>query len=136
MASVNNPVASGFVASLAKPGGNITGITTQSEVVLGKLIAILHEIAPRVRRIAFLLNESNPNEPVFWAAAQSACATLDLTALRIVANAKPEFGAAVGEIIRQDARCRRSRGPALSQRARQPSNDDARHPASRGVCVA
>jgi len=103
MASVNNPVAAGFVASLAKPGGNITGITTQSEVVLGKLIAILHEIAPRARRIAFLLNESNPNEPVFWAAAQSACAMLDLTALRIVANAKAEFGAAVGEIVRQDA---------------------------------
>jgi putative ABC transport system substrate-binding protein len=101
MASVNNPVASGFVASLAKPGGNITGITTQSEIVLGKLVGILHEIAPGARRIAFLLNESNPNQPVFWAAAQSACATLDLAALRIVANAKAELGAAVGEIVRQ-----------------------------------
>ena len=101
MASVNNPVANGFVASLAKPGGNITGISTQSEAVLGKLVGILHEVAPGARRIAFLLNENNPNHPVFWAAAQSACAALDLSALRIVASARAEFTAAAGEIVRQ-----------------------------------
>ena len=101
MASVNNPVANGFVASLAKPGGNITGIATLSEDVLGKLVGILHEISPGARRIAFLLNENNPNHAVFWAAAQSACATLDLSALRVVASAKAEFGAAVAEIVRQ-----------------------------------
>jgi len=67
MASVNNPVGNGFVASLAKPGGNITGITTQSEEVLGKLIGILHEVTPGARRVAIMLNESNPNHPVFWA---------------------------------------------------------------------
>jgi ABC-type uncharacterized transport system substrate-binding protein len=39
------------------PGGNITGISAQQEEVLGKLIEILHEAAPRARRIAFLLNE-------------------------------------------------------------------------------
>ena len=68
MANVNNPVGNGFVASLAKPGGNITGITTQGEEVLGKLIGILHEVTPGARRIAIMLNESNPNHPVFWAA--------------------------------------------------------------------
>jgi putative ABC transport system substrate-binding protein len=46
MVSVNNPVGNAFVASLAKPGGNITGITTQTEELLGKLIGILHEVAP------------------------------------------------------------------------------------------
>ena len=70
MASVNNPVGNGFVASLAKPGGNITGITTQSDETLGKLIGVLHELAPSARRIAILLNENNPNHAVFWAAAQ------------------------------------------------------------------
>ncbi len=40
----------------------------------------------RARRVAILLNESNPNHPVFWAAAQSGCAALDLVALRVVAN--------------------------------------------------
>jgi putative ABC transport system substrate-binding protein len=103
MASVNNPVANGFVASLAKPGGNITGIATLSEAVLGKLVGMLHEVAPGARRIAFLLNENNPNHLVFWTAAQSACAALDLSALRVVASAKAEFGAAAAEIVRQRA---------------------------------
>jgi putative ABC transport system substrate-binding protein len=98
MGSVNNPVGNGFVASLAKPGGNITGMATQSEEVLGKLIGILHEVAPGAQRIACLLNENNPNHPVYWAAAQSACAALDLVALRIVASAPAQLGAAVGEI--------------------------------------
>ncbi len=100
MASVNNAVGSGFVASLAKPGGNITGITTQSEEIVGKLIGLLHELAPGARRISVLLNESNPNHPVFWSAAQSACATLDLVALRVVANTPTQFGAASDQMVR------------------------------------
>ena len=101
MASVSDPVGNKFVASLAKPGGNITGVTAQQEEVLGKRIGILHDIAPGATRIAILLNESNPTYAVFWAAAQSACASLDLVALRIVASAPAQFDAAVGEIVRQ-----------------------------------
>ena len=101
MAGVSNAVGARFVASLARPGGNITGITGQQEEVLGKLIGILHEVAPRARRIAILLNESNPSHAVFWAAAQSACAALDLVALRVVASAPAQLGAAVEQIVRQ-----------------------------------
>jgi putative ABC transport system substrate-binding protein len=101
MAGVSNAVGAGFVASLAKPGGNITGFTSQQEDVLGKLIGILHEVTPGARRIAILLNESNPSHALFWAAAQSACAALDLVALRVVASAPAQLGAAVGEIVRQ-----------------------------------
>ena len=101
MASVNNAVGNGFVASLAKPGGNITGITTQGEETLGKLIGILHEVAPGARRVAIVLNDGNPNHPVFWAAARSACAALDLVALRVVANTPAQFGAASEQIVRQ-----------------------------------
>ena len=101
MAFGANSVANGFVASLAKPGGNVTGITNQQEDVLGKLIEILHEVAPGARRIAILVNENNPSDAVFWAAAQSACAALDLVALRVVASAPAQFGAAIGEIVRQ-----------------------------------
>jgi putative ABC transport system substrate-binding protein len=103
MASVGNAVGSGFVASLGKPAGNLTGITTQQEEVLGKLIGILHEVAPGVRRIAIVLNETNPTHPVYWSAAQSACAALDLVALRVVASVPTQLGAAVAEIVRQRA---------------------------------
>jgi putative ABC transport system substrate-binding protein len=74
MANISNAVGNRFVASLAKPGGNITGITSQFEEVLAKVIEILHEVTPGARRIAILLNESNPSHAVFWAGAQSACA--------------------------------------------------------------
>jgi putative ABC transport system substrate-binding protein len=57
---VADPVSSGFVVSLARPGGNITGTVSQSEQVFGKLIQILHEVTPSARRFAILLNESNP----------------------------------------------------------------------------
>ena len=96
-------MGSGFVASLGKPAGNLTGITTQQEEVLGKLIGILHEVAPGVRRIAIVLNETNPTHPVYWSAAQSACAALDLVALRVVASVPTQLGAAVAEIVRQRA---------------------------------
>ena len=101
MASVNNAVGNGFIASLAKPGGNITGITTQSDETLGKLIGVLHELAPDARRITVLMNENNPNQAVFWAAAQRACSALDLVALRVVANTPAQFGAASEQIVRQ-----------------------------------
>jgi len=58
LAGVGNAVGVGLVASLAKPGGNITGFTAQQDEVLGKLIGILHEISPGARRIAILLNEA------------------------------------------------------------------------------
>jgi putative ABC transport system substrate-binding protein len=103
MTSINNAVGNGFVASLAKPGGNITGIAVLQDEVLGKLIGILHEVAPGARRIAILLNEANPNHAVFWAAAQSACAALDLVALRVVANTPAQFAAAGEQIVRQRA---------------------------------
>jgi putative ABC transport system substrate-binding protein len=103
MSSVNNAVGNGFIASLAKPGGNITGITTQSDETLGKLIGILHEVVPGAQRVAIVLNEDNPNHVVFWAASQRACAGLDLVALRVVANTPAQFGAATEQIVRQRA---------------------------------
>ncbi len=101
MAGVANAVGAGLVASLAKPGGNITGFTSQQDEVLGKLIGILHEVAPRARRIAILLNDSNPLHAAYWAGAQSACAALDLVALRAVANAPAQLGTAVEHMVRQ-----------------------------------
>jgi putative ABC transport system substrate-binding protein len=103
IAGVSNAVGAGLVTGLAKPGGNITGFSSQQEEVLGKLIGILHEVAPGARRIAILLNESNPSHAVFWARAQSACAMLDLVALRVVASAPAQFSAAVEQIVRQRA---------------------------------
>jgi putative ABC transport system substrate-binding protein len=101
MAGVSDAVGAGFVGSLARPGGNITGFTSQQEEIFGKLIGILHEVTPGARRIAILLNESYPSHALFWAGAQSACAALDLVALRVVASAPAQIGAAVEQIVQQ-----------------------------------
>jgi putative ABC transport system substrate-binding protein len=55
-ASVADPVGSGFVASLARPGGNVTGFTILEGSLAGKWLELLKEIAPRVVRVAFLFN--------------------------------------------------------------------------------
>jgi len=101
MAGLANAVSSGFVPSLAKPGGNITGLTSQQDEVLAKLIGILHEVAPGARRIAVLVNENSPMHAAYWAGAQGACAALDLVAQRFVASTPVQLGAAVEQILRQ-----------------------------------
>ena len=101
MTGVGDPVGSGFVASLAKPGGNITGISSQAVELLGKQIQILHEVTPLSRRIAILSNEGHPSHAAYRAAAQRACAALGLTAVWVVASAPAELAGAVEQIVRQ-----------------------------------
>src|SRR5262249_32180118 len=55
-AVVADPVGSGFVASLARPGGNVTGFTLTEPTMASKWLELLKEIAPHVSRVAFLFN--------------------------------------------------------------------------------
>jgi len=55
----NDPVGSGFVASLARPGGNVTGLSNQAVDVAGKRFEILREVVPGLRRIAVMGNNGN-----------------------------------------------------------------------------
>jgi len=113
MAGLTNAVSIGLVAGLAKPGGNITGYTSQQDEVVGKLIGILHEVAPGARRISILVNENSPIHAAYWAGAQSACAALDLVAQRVVASTPAQLGAAVGEIVRQRSQAVAVTGDAM-----------------------
>jgi putative ABC transport system substrate-binding protein len=103
MVNVVNPVANGFAASLARPGGNITGLTNQQEDVLGKLVEFLHQLVPQARRIAFAFNENNPSYAAYRLAAQQACSTLGLTALFVDASSGVHLPAAVEQIRAQRA---------------------------------
>ncbi len=60
MAFDNDPVSSGFVASLARPGGNITGSSTLYPEISGKQLEFLKEIVPRLSRVAVLGSSTNP----------------------------------------------------------------------------
>src|SRR3954453_11511926 len=59
MAGVSDPVGIGFVASLARPGGNITGVSNQTGELGGKFFQILQELRPGLSRIAILWNPDN-----------------------------------------------------------------------------
>ena len=56
----NDPVADGFVASLARPGGNITGLATLAPEISGKLLELLKEVVPRLFRVAVLGTSTQP----------------------------------------------------------------------------
>jgi putative ABC transport system substrate-binding protein len=60
MAQDSDPVGSGFVASLARPGGNITGLSTLAPEISGKQLELLKEIVPRLSRVAVIGNSTNP----------------------------------------------------------------------------
>jgi putative tryptophan/tyrosine transport system substrate-binding protein len=55
-----DPVGSGLVASLARPGSNVTGMSTQQADATGKRLDLLREVLPRLRRLAILVNVDNP----------------------------------------------------------------------------
>ena len=62
MGQDTDPVGSGFVASLARPGGNITGLAALSSEMSGKQLEILKEIVPRLSRVAVIGNSTNPGD--------------------------------------------------------------------------
>ena len=103
MVAASNALDSGFVASLAKPEGNITGVSNQREEALQKLIEILHEVLPDARRIGILLNDRNPSYRTIAAAALSACSALHLVALPVVASDGKHLAEALAEIARQQS---------------------------------
>jgi putative ABC transport system substrate-binding protein len=62
MGQDTDPVGSGFVASLARPGGNITGLSALSPEMTGKQLELLKEIVPRLSRVAIIGNSTNPGD--------------------------------------------------------------------------
>ena len=97
MVTVSNPVANGFAASLARPGGNITGRSNQAEDVLPKLVEFLHLLAPQARRFGFLLNENNPSYEAYRQAVRTACAGLGLSATLVSASTAARLPGAVAQ---------------------------------------
>jgi putative ABC transport system substrate-binding protein len=85
LAAAGDPVGNGLVASLARPGGNVTGFSVQLPDTAGKRIELLRELVPNLRRLAVLGNSSNPVVALEFGAVQSAARTLGVDTVR------PEF---------------------------------------------
>jgi putative ABC transport system substrate-binding protein len=73
-----DPLGTGLVASLARPGGNVTGMSNQSADLAGKRLGILQEVAPGMRRLAILANAEYPGRTSEIADMQAAARTVGL----------------------------------------------------------
>ena len=102
---VGDPVGSGLVASLAHPGGNVTGLSAAVTEIYPKRVQLLRELVPRATRIAGLFNMSNPALPAQWREIERAARSLDiephLLDVRRPEDLEPAFGAA--SRLRSDA---------------------------------
>src|SRR5262249_20119322 len=76
MGGINDPVAKGFVVSLARPGGNITGLASMAPELIKKQLEILKEVVPNVDRVAVLGNPANASTASQLRQAQEAARTL------------------------------------------------------------
>jgi putative ABC transport system substrate-binding protein len=99
---VSDPAGQGFVASLARPGGNITGFSFVDFLMLGKWLEVLKEIAPGVKRITLVFNpQTAPYYPVFLRDFAEAAATLAAELSATPVHDEAEIEAAVSASARE-----------------------------------
>jgi len=101
MSPATDPVGNGFVANLAQPGGNITGMGLFNWELIGKRVQLLREIMPTVARVAVLFNQSNPAPVGVWEASLAAAASIGIGlrqfAVRTSADFEPTFAKIASE---------------------------------------
>ena len=91
MAGVTDPVGSGFVASLAKPGGNITGLTHIAPDLTGKRLELLKEVVPRLSRVAVLWNPNQPGQQIAYKESLTEAQALKVTLISLEARNQEEI---------------------------------------------
>lgn len=98
MAGVGDPVGTGLVDSLAKPGGNITGTSNAGAELVGKNVELLHEMLPRARRVAVLINRTDPFTKSFLMQVQLAGKALSIEMQPIAVRQNEELATAFAEM--------------------------------------
>jgi putative ABC transport system substrate-binding protein len=104
--SMGDPVRDGLVASLAKPGGNITGTTFLGPELVPKRLELLKEALPKVSRVAILWHPSAFGEQTMadmWKHAEASARALGLQLRRVEVRGPDEFDRAFSTIIRERA---------------------------------
>ena len=101
MVGTSDPLRTGLVASLAKPGGNVTGLTQLGAEVAGKRLQILKDTVPNVSRVAFLRNRASPAHVPYFNDLQAAARELRLTLQSVEVQQPSEFERAFAEMMRE-----------------------------------
>ncbi len=145
---VNDPLGQGFVASLARPGGNITGFTFVEFTMVGKWLEMLKEIAPSLRRVALIFNpQTAPYYPIYLHEFGAVPATLAAELVAAPVRDEAEVEAAVAALAREPAggliaapdpfiNTRRGLIMALAKRYRLPVIYGFRHYVTEGALMS
>lgn len=98
-----DPVGSGFAASLARPGGVITGMSDGIVDTVAKLVEIMHGVVAKLKRIAVLTNPENRVHPTLMAQVQAAARLLGVQVMEVQARAPDEIERAFATMARERA---------------------------------
>jgi putative tryptophan/tyrosine transport system substrate-binding protein len=91
MAAIGEPVDTGVVANLARPGGNVTGFSAFVTELAGKRVELMKEVVPGVTRVGFFNNMSNPVVPPQWEETQKAARSLGIQAELLDVRSKEDI---------------------------------------------
>jgi putative ABC transport system substrate-binding protein len=101
-AAAGDPVGTGLVASLARPGGNVTGLSIQQTDLAGKRLEMLREMLPNLRTVAIMFHDGAPNSVLEMGEVQAAARTVGIAAVtsevRRVEDIAPAFDALKGRV--------------------------------------
>ena len=103
MASAGDPVAIGLVESLARPGGNITGLSQIAPELAGKRLELLKEIVPKLSRVAVLWNPHGQTSTVGWQELQLPARELGVKLHSLEARSPKDFDKAFEDATRAAA---------------------------------
>jgi putative ABC transport system substrate-binding protein len=143
-----DPVGSGIVQSLARPGGNVTGLTDGHADLAPKRLEVLKEVVPSVSRVAVIFNPATSHALRQWQLAQAAAPKLGLTVIPIEVNGPPALEAGFASMVKQRANAaflapdpswwngQESRIANLAIKHRLPSIGTVREFAEHGILIA
>jgi putative tryptophan/tyrosine transport system substrate-binding protein len=101
--TAEDPVIAGLVASFARPGGNITGLTGLNTDLDGKRLALLKETIPRAKRVAVLHNPSDPTSAAIWRVMERTGRSLNVLIQRLEIREPDDFDLAIGTTTKPPA---------------------------------
>jgi putative ABC transport system substrate-binding protein len=124
----DNPVADGLVASLARPGGNLTGVSSLAVELNPKRLELLRELVPQARVIGMLVNPSNPASERLTQEAQNVARADGMQLVVLNAGSESEIDAAFAALVQRQARALLvATDPFLTGRNEQITVQAARH---------
>lgn len=103
LGGVADPVSAGLVASLARPGGNMTGVSANLPVMVGKQLQLLQEVTPDLQRVAFLGSTDDAATRLFVEQARQTADVLGLAMQVVLVSQSSEFPTAVQAMVRERA---------------------------------